>query len=108
MDQKLTKVKRVKAPRHQMPNMQIAAPHVSAQFDTTPIAEVLSEMSTILTQLAKQQEAILKTMEKQNQVNKYSIIADEMKQKIKIIHDSQIEYYKNPNYFIKYNPPSIY
>ncbi|MHA2017026.1 MAG: sulfatase-like hydrolase/transferase [Promethearchaeota archaeon] len=47
-------------------------------------------------------------MEKQNQIDEYPDIVNEMKQQIKIIHDSQIEYYKNPNFFIKYNPPNIY
>ena len=47
-------------------------------------------------------------MEKQNQINEYPDIVNEMKQQVKIIHDSQIEYYKNPNFFIKYNPPNIY
>ena len=47
-------------------------------------------------------------MEIKNQVKEYSEIVKHMKQKVKIIHNSQIEYYENPNYFIKYNPPKIY
>jgi len=47
-------------------------------------------------------------MEKQNQAHNYPDIVNDMKQQVKKLHDSQIEYYKNPNYFIKYNPPNIY
>jgi arylsulfatase A-like enzyme len=47
-------------------------------------------------------------MEKENQIEQFPNIVNKMKQQIKIIHDSQIEYYRNPSFFIKYNPPKIY
>jgi arylsulfatase A-like enzyme len=50
----------------------------------------------------------LDPQEKNNKFNSYPNIAKKMEEKINLFRASQIEYYKNPEYFIKYNPPKIY